>query len=67
MTAEPGYFLPESWSKDKTDAKTSHNSIEASKPLWDSFRKILSDECGLKVDLIHDQVLSTALKNLMPV
>ena len=64
MTAEPGYFLPETSSKHKTDAKTSHNSIEASKPLWDSFRKILSDECGLKVDLIHDQVLSTALKNL---
>ncbi len=64
MTVEPRPFSPETGSKHNTDAKTSHDSIEASKPLWDSFKKILSDHSGLKAELVHDQVLTTALKNL---
>ncbi len=65
MTVEPLNLPSDTGSKHKTDAKTTLDSIEASKPLWDSFRKILSDHSGLKSELVHDQVLTTALKPLV--
>ena len=46
----------------KTEAPM--DAIAASQPLWGEFREILRESIGLKNDLIQDNILRVALRDL---